>query len=116
VGSPPRAHLEPVASPSEVDQAIALGRKIEAVVVAQTSNQPSGLSPENERIAARHLCKVFPPAFGLRDESPDSLNEVSFLIVRHLVRKAEERRLAMLRAQSPYGPVCPVRSSFPEWR
>lgn len=76
----------------ETDDAAELARQVEAVVVSQTSPTPSGLDRDTERKAAAHICRAFPPCFGLKDAKPDSLNEVAFLLVRHLTHKSEQRR------------------------
>ena len=75
------------------DDVLALARRVEAAVMLQTKPQPSGLDAETERKAAAHMCRAFPACFGLRGATPQSLNEVAFLIVRHLTQKAEQRRL-----------------------
>lgn len=81
----------------EEEDVVALARRVEAAVVLQTSMQPSGLDAETEAKAAAHMCNAFPACFGLRGAVPQTLNEVAFLIVRHLTQKAEERRMVELR-------------------
>jgi hypothetical protein len=78
----------------EDDLAVDLARRVENAVIAQTSSEPSGLDRDTERKAAAHICRAFPLCFGLKGAQPDSLNEVAFLIVRHLTQKAEQRRNA----------------------
>jgi len=84
----------PPPSPLRVkdDLAIDLAQRVENAVIAQTSSEPSGLDRDTERKAAAHICRAFPSCFGLKGAQPDSLNEVAFLIVRHLTQKAEQRR------------------------
>ena len=90
----PSLHLD------EDDAAIDLAHRVEAAVIAQTSPTPSGLDRETERKAAAHICRAFPACFGLKDAKPDSLNEVAFLIVRHLTQKAEQRRNATVKNEA----------------